>query len=151
MRRIELNKAVLSYAKQINFYNLGLIRKVMQLQEARIEYLKSLFPKVKCPRCMSKYVVYDNNASMFEDSFFYCENCGHDFSDDYEMYNLLAMLKFECYINPIDYGLRYGNLNPKSDDWNEVCTREFNKFLNLESLDSLKGYVDDNYLKITLK
>lgn len=132
MKRKELKKAIREFSHRTNFYELGLIRRLLKYREKEELEFRQRIPIVKCPHCGSSKLSIDNDGGeySFED-FLTCEDCWESFDDKYGYINAHRDYDYLCWGYEVDVELHFEEPNIKECKWQERCRslilRELNK------------------------
>lgn len=83
MQRSELKKELKKKSKALNFYKMGLLKKLILKREKEYLQLLEAVPKVSCPECGSRDLTIDyDDRDWVDASWLFCEDCGNDFRHD---------------------------------------------------------------------
>ena len=132
LQRRDLKKAINEFSKKTNFYELGLIRKLLIHREKEKEKLRKMIPHVKCPFCGSSKIIIDYDDSEYSSyEFLTCENCLESFDDIYDYINNKENYDNIRWGYPLDIVLYFENPNIKLYEWQELCRSLILKELNI--------------------
>lgn len=132
MKRKELKKAIKEFSHRTNFYELGLIRRLLKYREIEGLKLKQIIPIVKCPSCGSSKISIENEGGddSFED-FLTCEDCWKSFDDECGYIEAYRNYDYLCWGYDVDIELHFEEPNIKEYEWQDRCRglilRELNK------------------------
>lgn len=135
MRRKELKKEIREFSRKTNFYELGLISKLLKYREKEEIRLKKLIPTVKCPYCGSTNISIDNEGGdySFED-FLTCNDCWESFDDEYGYIDSYREYDCLCWGYGVDVELHFETPNINKYEWKQRCRN-----LILEELKNIKN------------
>lgn len=122
MQRKELKKAIKKFSKETNFYELGLIRKLLKHREKEEIKLRESIPRVKCPSCGSHRIIIDNDGSEYSlDEFLTCENCWESFDDEYGYIDAINSYSYLCWGYGVDVELNFEEPDINKYKWQDRC------------------------------
>lgn len=134
MQRKKLKKAIKNFSNKTNFYELGLIRKLLIHREKEEVLFKNRIPLVKCPYCGSHAVLIDSDGSEYpSEDFLTCKDCWDSFDDKFGYIDACKEYDSLCWGYNVDVELHFEKPDIKAYKWKEQC-----KSLILKELEKTK-------------
>lgn len=131
MQRKELKKAIKEFSHKTNFYELGLIRKLLKHREKTEKELINNIPKVTCPNCGNTKISMEYDDREYScDSWLYCENCGEEFDDEFGLIDAIQSVECLCWGYMADVVLHFEEPNIKTLEWKNRCRKLILEELN---------------------
>lgn len=134
MQRRELKKSIIEFSKRTNFYELGIVRRLIKNREKDKIKFKQAIPKIKCPCCGSVEIIIDNIGSEYPtEDFLTCENCECSFDDGYGYIDAVKDYDNLIWGYNVDIEMHFNNPDINKYSWQKTC-----KNLILEELKDSK-------------
>lgn len=132
MQRKDLKKAIQEFSHKTNFYELGLVRKLLKYREKEEKKFIENIPKVNCPHCGSSKISIDDDGSEYSSrEFLTCENCWDSFDDENGYIDAVKSYNYLCWGYDVDVELHFEEPEINKYEWKERC-----RYLILRELQS---------------
>ena len=131
MQRKELEKAIKEFSHKANFYELGLVRKLLKYREKTKKELMNNIPKIICPNCCSSEISQEHDDNEYScDAWFVCNNCGKEVEDTVGLIEATQAIDNLCWSYTVDVTLHFENPNIKTLEWKNRCRKLILEELN---------------------
>lgn len=122
MQRKELKKAIKNFSNRTNFYELGLVRRLIKHRKKEEVFFRAQIPLVKCPYCNSSNISIDDDGSEYSsEEFLTCRNCWESFDDEIGYINAYKNYDILCWSHKVDVELHFEKPNINKYEWQERC------------------------------
>lgn len=137
MQRKELKKAIKNFSNRTNFYELGLVRKLLKHRKKEELLFRSRIPNIVCPSCGSSRICIDDDGSEYSsEEFLTCHDCWDSFDDEVGYIDACKEYDCLCWGYIIDVELHFEKPDVNTYKWKEQC-----KMLILKELAETKRHL----------